>query len=93
MAFLLTLNFKIMKTDTYTKIILTIIAIVLTANFLKGSTTPAKADDKHYALVPVNSDGSINVNFKKENTIDVNIAAVDPFVFQFVQPLSVRVKQ
>jgi len=35
-----------MKTDIYTKIILTNIAIALTVNLIKGSITPAMADTK-----------------------------------------------
>ncbi len=53
-----------MKTDNYTKIILTIIAIALIALFFKSSPQTANAEtnmSKSYALVPVNKDGSVNV--------------------------------
>ena len=42
-----------MKTDAYTKIVLTIIALALTANLIKGSITPAMADSKKYATIPI----------------------------------------
>jgi hypothetical protein len=50
-----------MRTDLYTKIILTIIAVVLTINLFKGSITQAKADNKKYVTLPVRPDGTINV--------------------------------
>lgn len=80
-----------MKTDTYTKIVLTIIAIVLTANLFKGSITPVMADTKHYVSVPVNADGTINVNIKNTDaTMDVKIKDVDPYAFRNVSPIAVR---
>jgi hypothetical protein len=50
-----------MKTDLYTKIILTIIAVVLTVNLFKSSISPAKADARKYVTLPVKPDGTINV--------------------------------
>ena len=50
-----------MKTDLYTKIILTIIAVVLTVNLFKGAINTAKADDKKYVKMPVNANGTIDV--------------------------------
>lgn len=83
-----------MKTDTYTKIILTIIALALTANLIKGSVTPAMADSKKYASVPINADGSINVNVKHiSETLDVNITGVASYAFLDVQPLIVKISQ
>ncbi|MBD1392664.1 hypothetical protein [Mucilaginibacter glaciei] len=65
-----------MKTDFYTKVILTIIAVALTLNLVKSSITPAMADTKKYVTLPLNPDGSINVNINKMNeTMDVSIKA------------------
>lgn len=83
-----------MKTDLYTKIVLTVIAVVLTVNLLKSSITPAMADSKKYAAVPVNADGSINVKLIKGNsTIDVNIESIEGSAFNYVEPLEVKIKQ
>jgi hypothetical protein len=70
-----------MKTDLYTKIILTIIAIVLTVNLFKGSISQAKADDKKYVSLPVKPDG----------TIDVRIVDCSRDAFFNAQPLPVKV--
>ncbi|MBK0377755.1 hypothetical protein [Mucilaginibacter segetis] len=81
-----------MKTDLYTKVILTIIAIALTVNLFKATITPAFADGKKYVTLPVNPDGSINVNINKVNeTMDVNIKNVDPYAFYYSQPIPVKV--
>jgi hypothetical protein len=83
-----------MKTDLYTKIILTIIAVALTLNLLKSSITPAMADTKKYATVPVNADGSINVHINKtDGPMDVNIKTVESGAFYYVRPISVKVSQ
>lgn len=51
-----------MKTDLYTKIILTIIAVVLTANLFKSSISPAMAaDNKKCVTLPANADGTVDV--------------------------------
>ena len=60
-----------MKTDLYTKIILTIIAVVLTLNLVKGSITPAMADNKKYVTLPANEDGTINVRI-----VDCRLSAI-----------------
>ncbi|MBD1366193.1 hypothetical protein IDJ77_20445 [Mucilaginibacter sp. ZT4R22] len=81
-----------MKTDLYTKVILTVIAIALTLNLLKGSSTPAMADTKKFVSIPVNPDGSINVNINKVNeTMDVNIKSVERGAFYYVSPIPVKV--
>jgi hypothetical protein len=86
------LSITFMKTDLYTKVILTVIAIVLTLNLLKGSSTPAMADTKKFVSIPVNPDGSINVNINKVNeTMDVNIKSVDRGAFYYVSPIPVKV--
>ncbi|MDB4925377.1 hypothetical protein [Mucilaginibacter sp.] len=80
-----------MKTDTYTKIVLTIIAIALTANLFKGIITPAVADSRHYVSIPLNADGTINVNVKHaDGPMDVKIKDVDPYAFRNVSPIPVR---
>jgi hypothetical protein len=82
-----------MKTDLYTKVILTIIAIALTANLLKGSITPAMADSKRYVSVPLNADGSLNVNIVKANApMEVKIEDIDYYAFRHVEPLKVKVQ-
>jgi hypothetical protein len=82
-----------MKTDLYTKIVLTVIAAALTANLIKSSINPAMADSKHYVNVPVNADGSINVKIAKgTGSMDVNIKEVDSRAFFYVEPIPVKVK-
>jgi hypothetical protein len=73
-----------MKTDLYTKCVLTVIAIALTLLALQNTSlvNEAKADPVNfnklpapgYATIPVNADGSLNV--KVINDMDVNIQAV-----------------
>ncbi|TSD63417.1 hypothetical protein FFF34_017655 [Inquilinus sp. KBS0705] len=83
-----------MKTDIYTKVILTIIAVALTLNLVKSTITPAMADTKKYVTLPVNADGSINVHVSKlDGPMDVNIKNVDPRAFYYVQPIPVKVNQ
>ncbi|MDB5087697.1 MAG: hypothetical protein JWR09_1691 [Mucilaginibacter sp.] len=82
-----------MKTDLYTKIVLTVIAVALSANLIKGFITPAKADNRKFVSVPVNADGSINVNIKKSSeTMEVKIVDVDSRAFYYAQPLEVKIK-
>ncbi|HEK20809.1 MULTISPECIES: hypothetical protein [unclassified Mucilaginibacter] len=81
-----------MKTDLYTKIVLTIIAVVLTANLFKATITPAIADSKKYVTLPVNPDGSINVNINKVAApMDVKITDVDRNAFYYITPIPVKV--
>ena len=73
-----------MKTDLYTKVILTVIAACLVYFTLsqlqifpsvKANTN--KLTDKNYALVPVKANGSIDVNLVSTlSTVDVNIEEV-----------------
>ncbi len=64
-----------MKTDLYTKVILTIIAVALTANVIKSFfVTPVQAADAGNAraiTLPVNADGTVDVNIKSINTSTV----------------------
>lgn len=81
-----------MKTDTYTKVVLTIIAIALTANLLKGIfVSPAKADTRKFVTIPVNPDGSINVKLAKGETMDVNIVSASYRSLFEAGPLEVKV--
>ena len=79
-----------MKTDSYTKIVLTIIAVCLLINTLEklelfpkayaGETTPkpvkALTESTKYGLIPINKDGSINVTMKTVSPMDVNITGI-----------------
>jgi len=81
-----------MKLDLYAKTILTVIAICLSFNVLKDldliPTAYAKApvknqpdvlNAKNYGLIPVNADGSIDVNIKSTEKMDVNIASITSY--------------
>lgn len=68
-----------MKTDLYTKTILTVIAVALTILALKNTSfiNEAKADKSNfnkYASIPLNPDGSINV--KLASDMDVNLKSI-----------------
>lgn len=68
-----------MKTDLYTKAVLTVIAIALLALAFKNTSivNEAKADKANfsrYASIPLNEDGSINV--KLISDMDVNIKSI-----------------
>lgn len=78
-----------MKTDKYTKTILTIIAICLIVIAFRGvdflpeakasnsnNKLPLKNNTK-YGLVPTNEDGSINVRLKSNDIIDVRLRGID----------------
>lgn len=78
-----------MKTDFYTKAMLTVIAICLSVIVLKqvdiipnahaNPTTNLKTNT-NYGLVPLNSNGSIDVNIKSTSeTVKVNIEEVGGF--------------
>jgi len=68
-----------MKTDFYTKTILTVIAVALVTIALQqmGFVNQAKADKVNFnkfASIPINDDGSINV--KMMSDMDVNIHSI-----------------
>jgi len=73
-----------MKTDRYTQVVLTVIAICLCALTFKcvGLVSPANATGSAslpagYALVPVNADGSVNVTVSKViSDMDVNVTEI-----------------
>lgn len=76
-----------MKTDTYTKFILTLIAICLLIIVMKeinffsaayANNTEKKQDfTNNYGLVPLNEDGSINVRLNYGDYIDVRLRGID----------------
>lgn len=79
-----------MKTDFYTKTVLTIIALCLAILTLQNVDIIPKAhasepnnnlgiiETKKYGLVPLNEDGSIDVNIKSfASEMDVNISSID----------------
>ncbi len=91
-----------MKQDSYTKFVLTLIAICLVVLTLKqvnifssanAGPTPFKASDKaNYGLVPLNSDGSITVKIAPSSTIDVNIESCSRNAFYYAEPIEVKIK-
>jgi hypothetical protein len=78
-----------MKTDLYTKTVLTIIAACLVVLVLKQvrlipeavAAAPAlPAAGRSYGLVPVNPDGSVTVRFQTREAMPVNIIGIhQPF--------------
>ncbi|WP_297334729.1 hypothetical protein [Flavobacterium sp.] len=75
-----------MKTDRYTKIILTVIAACLVINIMEkidimpkayasGDSTPTPVG-ANYAVVPLNEDGSIRVSLTNTAPMDVNIVGI-----------------
>lgn len=95
-----------MKFDLYTKTILTIIAICLTINLLKDFDFMPKAyaneplknqpnllSNKNYGLIPVNADGTIDVNIKSSSTMDVNIESCDSYALQYAGPIKVDIRR
>ncbi|AXG73063.1 hypothetical protein DVK85_01975 [Flavobacterium arcticum] len=75
-----------MKTDRYTKIILTVIAACLIVNILEkidiipkayaNGSEKATPLNSNYAVVPVNEDGSINVTVNTTTPMDVNLVRI-----------------
>jgi hypothetical protein len=69
------------NSDTYTNVILSIIAFCLVLIVLQNvtfvQTAQATSAVPHgYGLVPLNEDGSINVRLIDQNRIDVNIHSI-----------------
>jgi hypothetical protein len=86
-----------MKTDKYTKIILTVIAVNLTVISIKSLDLIPKATagtlaKPNYGLVPVNSDGSITVKFNQSSPMDVCLKSIDPSPLLNWQPIYVKTK-
>ena len=81
-----------MNLDLYTKSVLTVIAICLTINVLKDFDIMPKAyanetvpsiinkqkllPNTNYGLIPVNSDGTIDVNIKSSSEMKVDISTI-----------------
>ncbi|EZH74519.1 hypothetical protein ATO12_12170 [Aquimarina atlantica] len=73
-----------MKTDTYTKSIITIIAICLVVIVIRDIDIFPKAyanntPTTNYGLIPINDDGSITVRLSNTDEIDVNIKNIDTY--------------
>ncbi|MBQ4803080.1 hypothetical protein J8L88_09495 [Aquimarina sp. MMG015] len=74
-----------MKTDTYTKSILTIIAIALSIIAIKDIDIIPKAyanDNSilpNYGLIPINEDGTITVKLATNEELDVNIKSISTY--------------
>jgi hypothetical protein len=102
-----------MKTDFYTKSILTVIAVCLTILTLQNVDLIPKAyavekndnlnvlSTKNYGLVPVNANGTIDVNIKScapnlnvnvNNKVDVNIDKVGGGYVSSGGPIPVKIK-
>lgn len=75
-----------MKTDTYTKFILTVIAICLVVIIAKDVTLVPKAHatndvttipaNPNYGLIPINPDGTVTVKLAPSDVMDVNIKQI-----------------
>lgn len=81
-----------MKTDLYTKTVLTIIAICLSIIvFNQGGIIPsafaetpkAFKSNMNYGLVPLNDDGSVNVRISSSEILEVKIEEVDAYAFNY----------
>ena len=81
-----------MKTDLYTKSILTVIAVALTVIAFQQAdlftTANASKPMAGFATVPVNPDGSINV--KLTETMKVNIAEVGGSYINGSMPINIK---
>jgi len=69
------------NSDTFTKIILSIIAFCLVVLVIQNASFIPEAQantnlPNGYGLVPINEDGSINVRFTEQNRIDVNVHSI-----------------
>lgn len=96
-----------MKTDLYTKIVLTVIAVCLSVLTLQNidiipktyASEPNKNKNilnaKNYGLVPLNSDGTIDVNITRITTndeLDVNIDEIGGGYVSNGGPIPVNIK-
>jgi len=81
-----------MKTDVYTKTVLTVIAGALTIIAFQNTDFFLKANasktSRGFATVPVNTDGSINVKFTE--TMKVNIAEVGGSYIYGALPINIK---
>lgn len=81
-----------MKTDLYTKTVLTVIAGALTIIAFQNTDFFTKANANKstsgFATVPVNHDGSINVKFTE--TMKVNVAEVGGSYIYGALPINIK---
>lgn len=82
-----------MKTYLYTKAILTVIAIALIGILFENSSPVSVAnaenkENKYYGIIPVNANGSINVNIS--DNVDVNIQKVNGKYITNEVPVSIK---
>ena len=76
------LNPLIMKTDSYTRVVLTLIAACLLVLVLRplvlvpAAVAAAPAGDRHYGLVPVNADGSVTVRLQTGSPMKVAVVSI-----------------
>jgi hypothetical protein len=82
-----------MKTDLYTKSILTVIAIALVALVFKNTTVvnsaqAEKTNFNKYASIPINEDGSINVRMAAD--MDVNIRSIGGSSIYGALPVNIK---
>ncbi|WP_288096026.1 hypothetical protein [Hydrotalea sp.] len=92
-----------MKTDLYTKSLLTVIASCLTILTLKeieiipkanaAATNNINTPKSNYGLVPINQDGSINVKLNSDQVIDVKLVGVDESPYLRWEAIKVKVEQ
>jgi hypothetical protein len=92
-----------MKTDKFTKTVLTVIAINLTILTVKNLDLIPKSfaskptiktelsKNANYGLVPLNEDGTVNARISSMDVIDVRVQKVDQFAFDFCT-VPVRIK-
>ncbi|MBR9861576.1 hypothetical protein GYB22_12700 [bacterium] len=90
-----------MKIDKYTKVILTVIAVNLSILTLanlnivpNAQANSAEFDSsKKYGLVPINSDGSVNVKVVSSSRVDVILRGINEPEFGIWDNLPVVVKE
>ena len=88
-----------MKTDLYTKVLLTIIAFCLVIILIRdidflpiaNAATTDPNLGQQYGLVPVNEDGSINVKINQGELIDVRLIGIDEALDLSWDPIPVNV--
>ena len=93
-----------MKVDKFTKVVLTVIAVNLTILTVKNldiiprayANEPTNnlelAPNVNYGLVPLNEDGSINVNLSSSDVIDVRLRGIDEASHLRWEAIPVRVE-
>jgi len=83
-----------MKTDLYTKTILTVIAIALTVIVFRNiGITNANAESR-FVNVPLNTDGSMNVKVvSMPSILDVKVKEVDAFAFNYAPAIKVKIER